>query len=77
MRAIRFTRIFPRIHLRQVDLKVWARRTVGILFILVLLVVFMFSYPSLYDLLGKIATISLWFVLIFASEMFWNYLTDE
>jgi hypothetical protein len=28
-------------------------------------------------LLGKIATISLWFVLIFASEMFWNYLTDE
>jgi hypothetical protein len=50
---------------------------VGILFILVLVVAFMFSYPGLYDLLGKIATISLWFVLIFASEIFWNYLTDE
>jgi len=58
-------------------MKVWARRIVGILFILTLLVAFMFSYASLYDLLGKLATISLWFVLIFASEMFWNYLTDE
>ncbi len=58
-------------------MKVWARRAVGILFILMLLVVFMFSYASLYDLLGKITTISLWLVLIFASEMFWNYLTDE
>ncbi len=69
--------MLPRIYLRQVNLKVWARRTVGILFILMLLVAFMFSYPGLYDLLGKIATISLWFVLIFASEKFWNYLTDE
>ena len=42
-----------------------------------LLVAFMFSYPSLYDLLGKVATISLWFVLIFACEMVWNYLIDE
>ncbi len=58
-------------------MKVWARRTAGILFILVLLVAFMFSYASLYDLLGKVATISLWFVLIFACEMFWNYLIDE
>ena len=58
-------------------MKVWARRTAGILFILALLVAFMFSYPSLYDLLGKVATISLWFVLIFACEMFWNYLIDE
>ena len=58
-------------------MNVWARRTAGILFILVLFVAFMFSYPSLYDLLGKVATISLWLVLIFACEMFWNYLIDE
>ena len=58
-------------------MKVWARRTAGILFILALLIAFMFSYPSLYDLLGKVATISLWLVLIFACEMFWNYLVDE
>ncbi len=58
-------------------MKVWARRTAGILFILALLIAFMFSYPSLYDLLGKVATISLWLVLIFACEMFWNYLIDE
>ena len=77
MTAIRSTKILPRIQLRQLDIKVWARRAVGILFILMLLVAFMFSYASLYDLLGKIATISLWLVLIFASEMFWNYLTDE
>jgi hypothetical protein len=44
---------------------------------LVLLVAFMFSYASLYDLLGKVATISLWLVLIFACEKFWNYLIDE
>ena len=58
-------------------MRVWARRTVGIFFILMLLVAFMFSYASLYDLFGKIATISLWLVLIFASEVFWNYLSDE
>lgn len=58
-------------------MKVWARRTAGILFILALLIAFMFSYPSLYDMLGKVATISLWLVLIFACEMFWNYLVDE
>jgi hypothetical protein len=58
-------------------MNVWARRTAGILFILVLLVAFMFSYASLYDLLGKVATISLWLVLIFACEKFWNYLIDE
>lgn len=58
-------------------MKVWARRTAGIFFILVLLVAFMFSYPNLYDLLGKIVTISLWVVLIYACDVFWNYLTDE
>ncbi len=76
-RVIRFTRVLRQIRLRQLNMKAWVWRTAGILFILALLIVFMFSYPSLYDLLGKVATISLWFVLIFACEMLWNYLIDE
>ncbi len=58
-------------------MRLWVRRTLGSLFILVCLVAFMFSYPSLYDLLGKVATISLWFVLIFACDLFWNYVIDD
>jgi len=54
-------------------MKAWVRQTIAVASIIGGFIVFMFSYPQLYDTFGKIPTLSLWFVFMFVCEIFWEY----
>ena len=53
-------------------MKSWVRQTVAVVIIIGGFVVFMFSYPRLYDAFGKLPTLSLWLVFMFVCEIVWE-----
>jgi len=53
-------------------MKSWVRQTVAVVIVIGGFVVFMFSYPQLYDAFGKLPTLSLWLVFMFVGEIVWE-----
>lgn len=56
-------------------MKAWVRQIFAVISIIAGFIVFMFSYPQLYDAFGKFPTLSLWFVFMFVCEIVWQHIS--
>ena len=56
-------------------MKSWVRQAVAVVIIIGGFIVFMFSYPQLYDAIGKFPTLSLWLVFMVVGELVWQHVS--
>ena len=58
-------------------MKPFVMRAVGFLFVLLSFIAYMFLYPKLYDILGKIPSLLLFVVLIFICSGIYGYIVSR